>query len=372
MKREPRKAKQEAPALSKSLVTPPTTAIRRNISVDLFRILAASTIFYYHSGQVGRWPYSKLGEFAVATFVYLAAFCTVRYSHTTIQQTRPFWLARFKAIYPTFAVISILIFVVSFLYAPPKTGNHYTLGDLGANLLMISQYVGKPWMTAPMWFIPFVLQVYLILPFLARHRISTATVLLAFAVSGAACGLVYLLHRDAAGQNYDICRNWSPLFRLPEVIIGWVVGQTKTLRAAVRPIALYLAIALVLAIGADHLPLHDGQMLRLGWEGAFVFLVLAAIVGATRPLFRNVTDKTAHVIALLGRASFPFFLLHGPGIVFMGNVFGAHVVPWILYFVLTWSVAVLFTLGIDKLKLLQGLVAERSARPVGFQQGAGE
>lgn len=316
----------------------------RSISVDLLRIFAASAIFYYHSGLFASWPLSRWGEFAVATFIYLTAYCTIRYSHSPIGRLRAYWWSRFKAIYPTFAIISILIYVANFFYTPPKTGSHYTFSDLAANLLMISQYVGKPWMTASMWFVPFVLQIYLILPFFVRIPIRLYTLPVMFLVSGTACAIVYALHPSATEQAYGICRNWSPLFRLPEVLLGCMLARSRSLADAIAPIATYVAFCVLVALLAAVYPGASSTLL-LPFKGVLVFVVLAAMTAALLPFIKN---ELSGVVALFGRAAFPFWLLHGPGVTFMGDKFGQNILPWVLYFVLCWAGAVIFTITLDR------------------------
>ena len=190
----------------------------RAIPVDLLRILAASAIFYFHCGLATGCPLFHWGEYAVATFVFLTSACAMRFSQVAAGEAPAYWWARFKAIYPTFAIISVLLYAASFVYPPHKTGSHYTLADIASNLLLISQFIGRPWMTDPMWFVPFVLQVYLILPFLTGIRLRWHTMPAAFLVSGTACAAVYALHPSQANVAYGLCRSWSPIFLLPEVL----------------------------------------------------------------------------------------------------------------------------------------------------------
>jgi len=316
----------------------------RAIPVDLLRILGASAIFYFHGGLVTGWPLSQWGEFAVATFIYLASFCAMRYSPPAPGRTRSYWWSRFKAVYPTFAVISIILFAASFLYSPRKTGFHYTGEDLAANLLMVSQYVGRPWMTQPMWFVPFVLQLYLILPFLVRTPVRLRTMLAAFVVSGAACAAVFALLPTHADFANGVCRNWSPIFRLPEVLFGCILARSRSVAGAAAPVAGYIACCALFALSALPYPPALPTLL-LPLKGAVVSLVLAAIAAVFLPFIK---DKHAGIVGLFGRAAFPFFLLHGPGIGFVSDKFGRNIPAWILYFVLCWAAAIALMLALEK------------------------
>jgi peptidoglycan/LPS O-acetylase OafA/YrhL len=210
-------------------------------------------------------------------------------------------------------------------------------------------------MTAPMWFIPFVLQVYLILPLLAKRPVRLWAIPAAFLISGGACALVYVLQPATPEHAYAICRNWSPIFRLPEVIVGWLLGRARTLTEVTVPVSLYILCCAAVAVLAGYCPQASPTIL-LPLKGAVAFVVLGTLGAAILPLVKN---HAAGAVALLGRASFPFFLLHGPGIVFMGSKFGANVLPWVLYFVLCWIGAVLFTVALER--MLKGSPIGKSA-----------
>jgi peptidoglycan/LPS O-acetylase OafA/YrhL len=335
----------------------PMQSAARATPIDLLRILAASSIFYFHSGQTARWPLFQWGEFAVATFIYLTTFCAMRYSKFAAGQTRAFWWSRFKAIYPTFAIISAIIYAVSYVYAPPKTGCPYAFRDFAANLLMISQYVGKPWMTKSMWFIPFVLQIYLVMPLILRIPVRLYTIPAAFLVSGTACAAVYAMQPGLTDHSYGICRNWSPIFRAPELLLGCLLARARSKADAVAPVAVYVVCSGLVATLAILYP-QASLTLLLPLRGVLVFLVLAAAAVALLPFIKS---KGAGVIALLGRAAFPFFLLHAPGIGFMSDRFGQSVLPWILYFVLCWAGAVAFVLALAKIQRRSKIIV--SAEP---------
>lgn len=316
----------------------------RAIPVDLLRIFAASAIFYFHCGLATGWPLFHWGEFAVATFIFLTSACAMRYSQVAAGEAPAYWWARFKAIYPTFAIISVLLYVASFIYQPHKTGSHYTLADIASNLLLISQFIGRPWMTDPMWFVPFVLQVYLILPLLTGIQVRWQTMLAAFLVSGTACAAVYALHPAQPNFAYGLCRSWSPIFLLPEVLFGCFLGRARSVADGVAPVVIYAGCCAAAALLAMLYP-QASPLLFLPLKGLLVFLVLAGFVAAVLPFIKNEQSK---IISLFGRASFPFFLLHGPGMTFINARFGSNILAWILYFVFCWAAALVFMLTLEK------------------------
>lgn len=338
---------------------PPTRHATRESQVDLLRIFAASAIFYYHSGLYANWPFSPWGEFAVATFIYLTSFCSIKYSASLAGPFRTYFWSRFKAIYPTFAIVSLLIIAANFFYVPPKIGSHYTLPDIAANFLIISQYVGKPWMTASMWFVPFVLQVYLILPIFRKIPIRLLTLPFAFLVSGFACVAVYALHPTLPEHAYGICRNWSPIFRLPEVMFGCVLARARNLADVVASVVTYVVYCVLIALLVVVYPQASSTLL-LPLKGVVVFLILSATTAFILPLVKH---QLAGIIAILGRAAFPFWLLHGPGVTFMGDRFGQNILPWILYFVLCWIGAIAFNVSFDKLQ--RRLMSRSGPAPAG-------
>jgi peptidoglycan/LPS O-acetylase OafA/YrhL len=281
----------------------------------------------------------------VASFIYLSSFCAIRYGPPVVGRTRSYWWSRFKAVYPTFAIISILLFAASFICPPRKTGFHYSPSDIAANLLMISDYAGKPWMTEPMWFVPFVLQIYLILPFLTRMPMRLPALPAAFLVSGGACAAVFALHPAHPCDPEHICRTWSPIFRLQEVVFGCALARAQSLAKAVPVVVAYAVCCILYALMAMQFP-EAAQTLLLPLDGGLVFLVLAAVVSAILPLLKG---RDSRFISLLGRASFPFFLLHGPWIPVVSAKFGRNILAWILCFVLCWAAAVLLMLALEKI-----------------------
>src|ERR1700753_579739 len=82
----------------------------RAVPVDILRILAASMIFYHHGGLATGWALAPWGEDAVAAFIYLTGYCTIKYSRPITGSLWKYWLGKFKAIYPTFFILALAIF----------------------------------------------------------------------------------------------------------------------------------------------------------------------------------------------------------------------------------------------------------------------
>jgi peptidoglycan/LPS O-acetylase OafA/YrhL len=325
----------------------PTGLARRSVSIDLIRIIAASSIFYFHVGIWTGWPGFKWGEYATSMFIGLAGFCALRYSATDFSQPlRQFWrryvLGRFKAIYPTFALIALVLFICSFFYAPNKIGRHYSLLELGLNLLVVNQFVGVDYLTGPMWFVPFILQVYVFLPPLTKLGARWWMIAGAFLASGMCCALVFSLNPP---QATHICLEWSPLFRLPEVAAGLILGRACR-RADVFWLGILYAACAALA-----------ALLCLVWPPASVIALLPlrgaavslGIIVAARAVAAGLQPVAARpLLALMGRAAFPFFLLHAAGIHFVLQLAGRKPILWVAYFVACWIGSVAFLCSVDR------------------------
>jgi peptidoglycan/LPS O-acetylase OafA/YrhL len=313
----------------------------RTAEIDILRILAASTIFFHHVGLWVGWPLALWGEYAVATFIYLTSFCAIRYSRTATASLWKYWLSRFKAIYPVFAFISLGIFAASFFVAPHKTPSGYSVGDLVANLLMISGFLGRPWLSEPMWFVPFVLQIYFILPFLKEIPSRWYILPAAFVFSGLACAIPYCLLSPY--HAYGICRNWSPIFRMPEVMFGLVLGRARSRSEVIFAVAVYLGCCILAVMGAALL--HTGESTAvMPIKGLVVTGLLVLLMSAT---LMFVKQSAKPLISLMGRASLPFFLLHGTGIAIIFRKFGTFIPVWGGYFVICWVTSILFTQGLE-------------------------
>jgi peptidoglycan/LPS O-acetylase OafA/YrhL len=255
-------------------------------------------------------------------------------------------LERAQALYPPFFLISLTLFVCSFIYPSARTRSPYSVSDIIANLLLVSEYIGKPWMSRPMWFLPFVLQIYMAIPFLKSIRVRWLHIPVSFVISGAACVVVYVSLPD---NCFQICREWSPIFRAQEVMIGCCVALSATSAAAVRQVASYLLCCLIYAAAAlVFQPMEYTLLLPL--RGFVVFAVLFGLVSALAPLLRG--RRMANFIALLGRASFPFFLAHGSCMVLIFKTWANNPLAWAVYYLLCWAGSIFCVLLIQRLSFL--------------------
>ena len=311
----------------------------RTLEIDVLRILAACWIFYFHAGLCTNWMLSEWGEYAVATFIYLTTFCAFRFSR--MDRWSSYLAGRLRALYPTFTLISLILFAASFAYSPLKKGTHYTLPELLANLLLISPYIGLPWFSHPMWFMSFLVQIYCVLPLMKRIPFSWRVVPISFLVSAGACAMVYGLSPVHAEQ---ICREWSPLFRVPEVVIGCCMASAVGAAEVVHYAVAYLFCCGLLGMAGSFSP-NVRYTALLPLRGAIVFGTTLAASRFALPLLRA---RAGAFLSLLARASFPFFLVQGPAMSLICKRWGANPIAWAGYFLLCWAGSVCLIMGMDR------------------------
>jgi len=260
-----------------------------------------------------------------------------------------FFADRFVAIYPAYVIITILIFAGSFLHPAIGHVKAFSIQDLLINLLMINAYVGADFFSDPMWFIPFILQVYVLIPFLCRLlRWPKTALVLTAAVSVLACVLTY---RMAPHQAAEICRTWSPIFRLPPVFLGVALG--------ILPWSLSPQIVMTFAIcvtgeTALMFVFPDMQLtLFRQMQGLIALVVLTPLAFLLARLSRAIPSAEWWT-TLFGQASFPFFITHSVLVSFIWNRVGNAVAVWLTYFVVCWvgaaGFALLYRSGIDRLR----------------------
>ncbi len=324
--------------LSKSTLSP---------IADLGRALAVTAIFYFHVGKSTDYPLSLYGHFAVGFFIILAGVAYLCFSRTHVTDSRSYFqyfFNRLLALFPIFLVVNLLIFAASYVY-PSGLGRPYNLGELILSSLGLSQYFGYRYLSVVMWFVPFILQVYLLLPLVEGVflRIQPVLVLVAaFLISFALTMPVCAYFPDKAEE---ICVNWSPIFRLPEVVLGVYLGMVFSQRARLSNcivfLAVYTAASFCLLQSGKYLTI-PGTVSALPWAGLMISLLIAA---AAILLFVALSRSAGlRNFRLLGYAAFPFFLIHGVAIRFVYAKFGTNGLVWVIYFILCWCVSIILAL----------------------------
>ena len=313
---------------------------------DFARFFGASAVFYFHVGLGTGFRYSRWGEYAVALFILLAGVAYVNFSSakpTDFPSYKRYVGTRLKAIFPLFVSINCLIFIASFLHSS-ALGRPFTFTELFLSSTGLSQYFGCRYLSTPMWFVPFILQAYLAFPIVDEilNRISGALVMfLAFSIS---IILIWLVFVFWPAQAMGICRNWSVVFRLPEVCVGVILGRCLfsrcSIASGVAALVTFAGLSLVQASLFKECP-SQSYVLSLPWNGIIVTLVIiAASTLAAASCGRLLGQQT---LRFIGTASFPFFLAHGIGILFILGRFGDSTPAWVIYFVGSWLGALSFT-----------------------------
>lgn len=307
-------------------------------ALDLGRVLAATAIFYFHIGLLKARPFSQYGEFAVEYFVMLSGITYLLYSSARPNTLPAYWKymkKRLAGVLPLFLLTNVILFAASFLI-PTGLGRPYSVAEFLASASGISIFLGWKYLSSVMWFIPFIIQVYLLLPGLdwcARRLHPVVLMLAAFLVSALLAELAAGWIRDPWLQHLS-CKNWSPITRLPEVCAGLILGRSviepKQFWPGMAAVGLYGMLALTVSqLKAYGIPLH----MFLPWGGFLMPVILFLMPGLLSPASQLVKPEW---IRLLGLASFPFFLMHAAPLAAIGHRFGNTPFAWPVYYLLFW------------------------------------
>lgn len=307
---------------------------------DIGRILGASAIFYFHVGIATRYPLFKWGDFAVSFFIILSGL-----AHVCFSSVKPdgdgSWIGyvkgKMRGIFPMFVAVNLLIFAASYVY-PSALGRPFNVMELLLSSSGLSQYFGFRYLSTVMWFVPFILQAYLFFPWIEKLLNSVPGVVViigAFLLSTALNVAVFALVADE--KSTEVCRNWCPLFRLPEVCFGVLLGKEIKGRLSASGIVsagVYAALAVILAVLPFSLP-DQSYIQKLPLNGLIMTTLIAVLAVSFTPLLRG-TGKLP-MLRTLGLAAYPFYLTHGIAILFIFKKAGVSPVVWILYYVACWG-----------------------------------
>ncbi|HVE16828.1 MAG TPA: acyltransferase family protein [Chthoniobacterales bacterium] len=323
-------------------VVSPSSEPQRWLFLDLVRILSASLLFYFHLGLSISLPLSGLASNTTAVFIFLIGFCAIRFSgrHDPDTPSARDWmkypLARLAKLLPIFWLVCFLLFAASFVHPASTLSEPFSFEEFAMNLFGLNQYFGDRYLTRTMWFVPFVVQVYFLIPVFRRIPFRPVlTMAGAFAISSLLCLLAFRIRPDIA---QEICRAWSPLFRLPMVYLGIALAMSRTRADVCKILASFTVGASLLAVAAPHRPDMAITLSRPLESFLFGLLIMSCSWFLSRPL--NGFPFAQKLITTLGKASYPFFLIHGAMITFLWQTFGKSPMVWISYFAACWGMAV--------------------------------
>jgi peptidoglycan/LPS O-acetylase OafA/YrhL len=327
-------------------------------TADIGRFLAASTIFYFHVGLFLSLPYSQWGEQAVEYFVILAGISYVAFSRSKPAGPAQYFnysLKRAASQFPAFFIVNLGLYVASYLHSS-LLGRPYRFTEFLASATGISMYLDWKYMSTVMWFMPFIIQVYLLLPLLdwVAQRVHPVVLMLC------AVGISFLIAQPTppfihAGTEAMMYRkNWSPLFRLPEVCAGVILGRIVLTRQGLWPGVGAVAVYGLFSWLTTHvLPTLDPQNLYyMPWSGFWVPGLLFGI-SALAGLFLR--DGKAALLRVLNPAAFAFYLIQAAPMAALTHRFSGNAVVWIFYFVLCWvAAAAIAFLPARAMRILRG------------------
>jgi peptidoglycan/LPS O-acetylase OafA/YrhL len=238
-----------------------------------------------------------LGHFGVGVFIFLSAYgLALRYWDEPERHSVFLW-GRIKKIYPAFALAIVCWVLGGFRHGLMGPVHKLCANWVGLLLtvLCISDFVPRYGLppVGPWWFIPFIVQFYLIWPLLVRSvKRYGPNALLALSLAG--LGLMYAV-------NPILVAHWSvnlllcPLGHLPEICIGIGVARYR-----IRPGMLGTACA---AVGF--------ALSNFYWSTWLISscCALILVLGAYRVAGRAMSQS--RVLNYLGRRSMGVFLLNG-------------------------------------------------------------
>jgi peptidoglycan/LPS O-acetylase OafA/YrhL len=313
-------------------------------TADFGRFIGASSIFYYHVGIATRFPFSGWARYATSFFILLSGVAYTCFSSmrpVDLSTYRRYASARVAAIFPTFLTVNAVIFAASYFYAS-ALGRPFTFVEFLLSTLGLSQYFGYRYLSTVMWFFPFVIQAYLLYPIIdksLKYVSGVLIIVLAFVVS--------LLLTDVAFSDWpshaaEICRTWSPIFRLPEICLGLIVGRAIVYRAdrrgALAAFATYVVVAFLLDIEAPDQFVGEAFTLGIPWHGLIAAVAVTALAMAASSM--SGLPPNTGILRTIRGASLPFFLVHGAATLFIYRRYGTSVSAWLIYFVACWVGAI--------------------------------
>ena len=319
-------------------------------TVDIGRVLGASAIFYFHIGTQRYCPFSVLGDAAVEYFVMLAGISYILFARSrpsTPYEYLYYLKKRLALLAPMFILVNLAFYLASFLY-PSALGRPFRFVEFLASATGTSQYLGWKYISTVMWFMPFIMQVYLLFPLIdwvARRVNPVVLVLMAFGFSYLLAHAVPFLVQAPIRPGL-VCKNWSPVLRLPEVCVGIILGRIALTRhgpwSGILAVAIYGALSVLVSLP----PLESTfSPYYMPWAGFVTPVVLFGVATLISPLFGGITPKWLRV---LGFASYSFFLLHAAPISTVNNHFHPNIIMWMAYYFACWAVAIALNLVLDR------------------------
>ena len=300
--------------------------MRHSANLDILRSLAVSAVLGDHLiatlvahtgfGSQSLVPYGySMGQAGVlAFFVHTSLvlmYSLERMSSSSGQVTLHFYVRRFFRIYPlsVFCVTLALI-----LHVPDVTWrlpDPVTPQMIVSNLLLAQNIFGKGSVLAPLWSLPFEVQMYLALPalyFLTLRKWAIGYLLCLFAIFG---GLATVFH-SVTGGHLEIIE-YVPCF-----ISGVLCYALRNRVRAVLPAALWAPFVLLLGFGS--ILLRNGAHPKGSFLTSWIFCL---ILGLAINVFHDSASKPLNTVAeKIAQYSYGVYLVHIPVIYLVFLVLG--------------------------------------------------
>jgi len=268
----------------------------------------------------------------------------------------PFMIRRCFRIYPLSLLTVLTVYLLHLPVSQVQSGRCIPVqlhpAGLISNLALTQNLAHQDSIVAPLWSLPYEIQMYLFLPllFLIVHhfRKLMPSFALWFLAAFAATFSAHFIHLQRLGI-YDFL-TYAPCF-----ISGIVAYQLSRRRTLQLPFSFWpLAIAMV-----TFLYLSDPWDIRVAWSACL-------LIGVLLPQFRNMKSKTLHTIChSVAKYSYGVYLTHFIliwwGFQDLRNV--GHPLQWFLFLSATVTIPVLLYHAVEEPMIRLGnRLAKRTSR----------
>lgn len=287
--------------------------MRHRSNLDILRAVAVCTVLIDHAaatlqlhpGYNNRAVLdftAQIGQVGVTSFFVhtsLVLMDSLKRLHETEKfVTFRFYVRRFFRIYPlsVFTILLALLFHIpsnTWGVIDPVTG----LG-IAANLLLVQNLITGASIVAPLWSLPYEVQMYVVLPALYLVTRSRRPVLYIGGLIGFFCAVAVTLALTFGHLNMAA---YVPCFLCGVLAYAMLDRVKPRLPAILWPV---LLVALIVAFCVVNEYIESPYWLV--W-------IVSLILGVSIPIFKNSTSKIANTVAeTVARYSYGMYLLHVP------------------------------------------------------------
>jgi len=277
--------------------------LERDASMDFLKGIAIVAVVAIHAATFAAWgaPFKNCFDFAIPFFIICSGYLLSR-RHPEGVELKSHFAGIFRRIVVPYALYTFASWLV--------TGN-LDIGALFADLAFGRANYGA------LYFVPLILQFYIIYPLIARHRnllLSNAAMLAVLLASVWLSNMDYQLRAqqwDSHGLSLIFFGRFAFYF-----LFGMRLSQANESKLASQKSLLMLAALLACSLV---LPLYDSSK-YLGYANPLLYFIagiwLAAILQRSA-----LGSKAFGAFAKLGRHTLGIYLLHAPAISLLGTLF---------------------------------------------------